>query len=623
MNNPSKRLSTTMAIAMLGTLLSLTLVIDFLLHFLYEFEVAFFMVILVTIFFKTSLSAIFANAIGFLKILMIPGVSVFAYWIAIIVIWAITLALRPALVKHWWLILIIVPVLSCFLEISNMLFELAITQSWEKARVLYLSRVLRNDILFTAYLILPVLVVPLIWELFAKYKYTKPFLLNKQFLSSRQDKIAFNRYNKNNMDSISPASIRTWKLAFGIETGLVAVVFSFLPFHIINLVGIKGLSLILLIPLAMFLCTPLWRKLKAIIGNHSTIKITSIGLFCMTSATMAWGLSNHNASNFVPVLGLFLFAMGVFIAGIVPFTMEILRSHGLKNQKKYRFELIQICFGLMLIPLPFLISVFVKDTKLSLMLLVGLFSTITLLLACLINFNRKAQIEEVTFKTQPDDFQNLKAHKKYFLFIFSNSFFYAIGEAFTYCAVAFIYIFGKNQGWPINEYTLIGLLVGGFMIRKLAGLLVLNLKISEKTNVLKTNICAYVLIVTGLVFLTIGAVLLNNHSNLWIAYIVGFLLNEVLLGVSLAIMSKTKKITLTQINGRHNNLAMIFDHVLGRGLYSLVIGFIITMIFAFVYISSLMIVIVLSTIVSLAILTACLSILAQPKKPNEVKKVIH
>lgn len=498
-----------------------------------------------------------------------------------------------------------------------MLFELAITQSWEKAKVLYLSRVIRNDVLFTAYLILPILITPLIWELFANLKIRMPFVFNKDFLNSSKDKIAFNKYNKNNIKDLSPNSVRTWKLTFGIETGLVAVVFSFLPFFIYHLVGVKGLSLILLIPLGMFLFTPMWRKLKAVIGNHSTIKITSIGLFLMLTLLITWGLQK-GVNNFVPTLALLLFFTGSFVAGIVPFTMEILRSHGKNFNKKYRFELIQIIFSLIMIPIPYILFLFIKDEKIMFYSLIGLFSTIGLLLTCLINFNRKTQIEEVTFYTQPDDMANLKAHKKYFLFIFSNSFFYALGEAFTYTAIAFIYILAKNMHWPLSELIVVGLLVCGFLIRKVGALIVVNLKISEN-KILKWNIISYALVVTGLVVLITGAMVMLFIPEYWYIYFTGFLINEILLGVGLAIMSKTKKNTLTLINGRHNNLAMIFDHVLGRGLYSLLIGFIITMIFAFVLITNLMIVIVVGVLIILAILALVFSVIAQ--KPSRLEKI--
>ncbi len=498
-----------------------------------------------------------------------------------------------------------------------MLFELAITQSWEKAKVLYLSRVLRNDVLFTAYLILPLLITPLIWELFSNLKNRMPFVFNKDFLSCQNDKIAFNKYSKNNIKDLSPSSIRTWKIAFGIETGLVVVVFSFLPFFIYHLVGIQGLSLILLIPLGMFLFTPMWRKLKAVIGNHSTIKMTSIGLFLMLTLLIAWGLQK-GSDNFTMGLAVLLFFTGSFVAGIVPFTMEILRSHGKNFNKKYRFELIQILFSLVLIPIPYLIYAFIDNEKIMLFCLIGLFSGLGLLLTCLINFNRKTQIEEVTFKTEPDDMANLKAHKKYFLFIFSNSFFYALGEAFTYTAIAFIYILAKNLHWPLSELILIGLLVTGFLTRKIGALLVVNLKVSVE-KVYQVNIISYILVVTGLIVLFIGSTLLFLFPQYWYLYFITFLINEVMLGVGLAIMSRTKKNTLTQINGRHNNLAMIFDHVLGRGLYSLIIGFIITMIFAFVAITNVMIMIVVGVISILATLALTFSIISQ--KPARSDKI--
>ncbi|AXK51229.1 hypothetical protein [Spiroplasma alleghenense] len=618
MNNPPKRLATSYSLALIGILLAFTITIDMLTQFLYELEIGFFMVILITTFLSTSLSALFTNILGLLKVIStFSAIFFIPYWISLNIIWLVVFLMRKQIVKHWWIILIIAPILSCLLEASNMLFELAITQSWEKAKVLYLSRVIRNDVLFTAYLILPILITPLIWELFANLKIRMPFVFNKDFLNSSKDKIAFNKYNKNNIKDLSPNSVRTWKLTFGIETGLVAVVFSFLPFFIYHLVGVKGLSLILLIPLGMFLFTPMWRKLKAVIGNHSTIKITSIGLFLMLTLLITWGLQK-GVNNFVPTLALLLFFTGSFVAGIVPFTMEILRSHGKNFNKKYRFELIQIIFSLIMIPIPYILFLFIKDEKIMFYSLIGLFSTIGLLLTCLINFNRKTQIEEVTFYTQPDDMANLKAHKKYFLFIFSNSFFYALGEAFTYTAIAFIYILAKNMHWPLSELIVVGLLVCGFLIRKVGALIVVNLKISEN-KILKWNIISYALVVTGLVVLITGAMVMLFIPEYWYIYFTGFLINEILLGVGLAIMSKTKKNTLTLINGRHNNLAMIFDHVLGRGLYSLLIGFIITMIFAFVLITNLMIVIVVGVLIILAILALVFSVIAQ--KPSRLEKI--
>lgn len=118
---------------------------------------------------------------------------------------------------------------------------------------------------------------------------------------------------------------------------------------------------------------------------------------------------NNLIIYFYPLL---LFATGVFVAGMVPFTMEIIRSYARQHQLKTNPSLYFTLGSVVTIIIPFLFQYFLNDLGTNIALQTY-FTLITLINFSLIFFNHDLKTKEVTFKINPTSWKTLKTNRQF------------------------------------------------------------------------------------------------------------------------------------------------------------------------------------------------------------------
>ncbi|WP_238336067.1 hypothetical protein [Spiroplasma citri] len=214
--------------------------------------------------------------------------------------------------------------------------------------------------------------------------------------------------------------LRNWKVIMIIQGILMGALFSFIPFAIFVKFGLTKIWFFLLIPIAMFFFTPLWVKVKKKKSNTFILQINSFFLFIFLSLLMTVNFFDNNLIiYFYPLL---LFCTGMFVAGMVPFSMEIIRSYAREHQLKTNPSIYFIVGSVVTIIIPFLLQYFLTEltTKISLQ---GYFSLLALINFSLIFFNHDIQTEEITFKINPSSWKILQKNKQFWSYLYSSSFY--------------------------------------------------------------------------------------------------------------------------------------------------------------------------------------------------------
>ncbi|AGM26160.1 hypothetical protein SSYRP_v1c05700 [Spiroplasma syrphidicola EA-1] len=352
-----------------------------------------------------------------------------------------------------------------------------------------------------------------------------------------------------------------WKITLFWQGALLGTIFSLLPTIIYFNLGLHWMWLFLLIPIMMFFITPLWMRLKIKIGNQKVLQINSCFLFIFLTTIMI--INAFNLNNYLTLFIINLILIGIFTAGLVPFTMEITRSYAIKNEIKFNPNLIFNLGLVSLILIPFLIMFLTKNQTQNIILgsylgVLGLGNLILVLT------NQDIKGENITFNLKDANFKELLKNKAFLKYLFTNSFLNGIIEFFGYVLPILVF--------PITPelIILIGVL---YFIRKSAFLIGYALKISNNNS--------YRFLVTIISFISLALLfstflittLFTNTFFAWLYFILGLAGGFFGLSFSLGIMQRKQKAEITEIVPAHNfNLAMMIQHVFGNAIISLIIS---------------------------------------------------
>ncbi|WP_338966416.1 MULTISPECIES: hypothetical protein [unclassified Spiroplasma] len=401
--------------------------------------------------------------------------------------------------------------------------------------------------------------------------------------------------------------LRSWKTVLIIQGILMGALFSFLPFEIYQKFGLTKIWFFLLFPTAMFFFTPLWAKIKKKKDNIFILQINSFFLFVFVSLLMMINFFDNNLIiYFYPLL---LFATGVFVAGMVPFTTEIIRSYARQHQLKTNPSLYFTLGSVVTIIIPFLFQYFLNDLGTNIALQTY-FTLITLINFSLIFFNHDLKTEEVTFKINPTSWKTLKTNRQFWSYLYSSSFLYGINEVFGYLLPVLIF----------KDTTLMIIAIGVlYVIRKLSYLLGYLIK----TNTIKRDVCYNTIIaiiaVALLLGLTITYLMQQTQLNHLLYLTLGLGGSQILLGLCLGHLSRIQKNNIISLVGtEHLTLALMFEHVFGHAIFSLLLAIIIIPIIINFHTIMLTYIIIYSVIIAMIMLGCCF-VLIKPSIKTKLK----
>ncbi len=346
----------------------------------------------------------------------------------------------------------------------------------------------------------------------------------------------------------------------------MGALFSFIPFAIFDKFGLTKIWLFLLVPTAMLFFTPLWVKVKKKKSNTLILKINSFFLFIFLSLLMTVNFFDNNLIIYFYLL--LLFFTGMFVAGMVPFSMEIIRSYTREHQLKTNHSLYFVLGSVVTIIIPFLMQYFLTEltAKISLQ---GYFSILALINFSLIFFNHDIQTEEITFKINHNSWKVLQKNKQFWSYLYSSSFLYSINELFGYILPILIF---NNTAIMI---IVIGIL---YIMRKISYLFGYLLKINNN-NIKNQIICNTIIAIISIALLLgLTITLFSFQSQLsHILYLtIGLGGSQILIGCCLGHLSLIQKNNIINLVGtEHLTLGLMIEHVFGHAIFSLLLGIII------------------------------------------------
>ena len=385
----------------------------------------------------------------------------------------------------------------------------------------------------------------------------------------------------------------------------MGALFSFIPFAIFDKFGLTKIWFFLLIPIAMFFFTPLWAKVKKKKSNTFILQINSFFLFIFLSLLMTVNFFDNNLIiYFYPLL---LFCTGMFVAGMVPFSMEIIRSYAREHQLKTNPSIYFIVGSVVTIIIPFLLQYFLTEltTKISLQ---GYFSLLALINFSLIFFNHDIQTEEITFKINPSSWKILQKNKQFWSYLYSSSFLYSINEVFGYILPILIF----------NNKTLMIIVIGSlYVIRKISYLFGYLLKINS--NNIKHQIIWNTIITIIAIGLLLGLTIAFFPFQTQLSHIlyltIGLGGSQILIGCCLGHLSRIQKNNIISLVGTdHLTLGLMIEHVFGHAIFSLLLGVIIIPIIINFYTNILTYIIIYSIIIGMLLLSFSFSFIKLPVK---------
>ncbi|WP_071937340.1 hypothetical protein [Spiroplasma citri] len=388
--------------------------------------------------------------------------------------------------------------------------------------------------------------------------------------------------------------LRNWKVIMIIQGILMGALFSFIPFAIFVKFGLTKIWFFLLIPIAMFFFTPLWVKVKKKKSNTFILQINSFFLFIFLSLLMTVNFFDNNLIiYFYPLL---LFCTGMFVAGMVPFSMEIIRSYAREHQLKTNPSIYFIVGSVVTIIIPFLLQYFLTEltTKISLQ---GYFSLLALINFSLIFFNHDIQTEEITFKINPSSWKILQKNKQFWSYLYSSSFLYSINEVFGYILPILIFT---------NTAIMIIVISSLYVIRKISYLFGYLLKINS--NNIKHQIIWNTIITIIAIGLLLGLTIVFFPFQTQLSHIlyltIGLGGSQILIGCFLGHLSRIQKNNIISLVGTdHLTLGLMIEHVFGHAIFSLLLSVIIIPIIINFYTNILTYIIIYSIIIGMLLLS--------------------
>ncbi|AGM25099.1 hypothetical protein [Spiroplasma chrysopicola] len=186
-------------IAIIALLSSFTFVLNLVFRFLPGFNFLPFMVIITTIVFRYNIALGIINISSMLQFLLAEAMIEMVFIMLLFNLYGILIfILRKYLIRWWWILIILMPVLILGMRLTNYLVWLLI-YNVSTANVLFLKNTLKDDILFTLYLILPFTLYPLFWRVLMLYQNKWPFIFNKFFLTVKRVNLYQRKQNNKNI----------------------------------------------------------------------------------------------------------------------------------------------------------------------------------------------------------------------------------------------------------------------------------------------------------------------------------------------------------------------------------------------------------------------------------------
>ncbi|AGM26159.1 hypothetical protein SSYRP_v1c05690 [Spiroplasma syrphidicola EA-1] len=186
-------------IAIIALLSSFTFVLNLVFRFIPGFNFLPFMVIITTIVFRYNIALGVINISSILQFLLESAVIEMVFIMLLYNLYGILIfILRKYLIRWWWILIILMPILILGMRLTNYLVWLLI-HNLATANALFIQNTLKDDILFTLYLILPFTLYPLFWRVLMLYQNKWPFLFNKFFLNAKKVNLYQRKKNHKNI----------------------------------------------------------------------------------------------------------------------------------------------------------------------------------------------------------------------------------------------------------------------------------------------------------------------------------------------------------------------------------------------------------------------------------------
>lgn len=587
-----------------GVFVALIVVFKLIAFFINYIDISLLILTVCCMFFKrkTSLQiAILSGALSFLILQdWIWGVS---YLAANICIWILCISflkfinLKPAIIL--------------FIFVINTLFEYSFYLSiWylidaKNAYGMYLTKLLIQESLFTLYLFLPVIVLPSIYTLFNSVKENKPHYFNKYYLLSNRNSIFKAEGGGVLKNDYTKKNYILWNIALTLSMAMFVANFSVLPYILITTLGYKYLLLVIIVPFSMTITTPVWMKVKKKTGNHNLLKINSLLLTISIVITYITFMYTQKPM-LITSLTIILLISGMFLAGIIPMTMEVLRSYYKNTNTKSKLAIVTGLPTLFFMPIVFVVAVMFEVWIVAI-----LFAIIGLTIFTIHVFNKNIMTEEITMNITKEQVSEFKTSHKFLYIIHFPAYFIGFGRFFEYCLPLLFFIKFNNNHLTYtfdlsisNVMWLIISLLGLYLAQSIAKLI----KSSDQN--------CYKLYISGMIIFTLGLILITsffilNYSVLLkqynLIYYSAIIISQFLIGFGYGLIEKTKGNLNKNIFDKNTlTVSMILDHIMGNSAYNLLINLVLISILSFVDLSNFTIIFVFAipTIIGLVSLIA-------------------
>ncbi|WP_339034410.1 hypothetical protein [Spiroplasma endosymbiont of Cantharis rufa] len=567
-------------------------------------------IILTALFLKADISILSTVGISLLSLLMPIDIILSICTITIYLFFNITIILfRHFLLKNKIVVYIIAPVFALMITSLYLLVSI-FTYGKTEGYSLYLTHLHEAYIIFFMYCVITPLLLKRFQNLFLKIEGRYSSIYN----------ISFKKYieeSENNILKISDKKINynTQLASMIISMMILICYFSFVPYKMVTKFNdINYLAAIIIVPIMMLFITPLWIKLAKKIGNLNILKINSIGLlFALIFTFSSFETNNFTLANSLLFTGLTLF--GIFVAGLLPINIEIIKSFERRNGLKNKTSKYNSIYGFLLLPIPFLIEYYSKS-----LYILFLFIVLMIILISLFLFNANIMSEGNVLNINKDSFKTLKNNKKFFTEIFIQNYFIGFFKFLDWSLVLFFFLRFENNkiiiSTEIKDDSLLLFLIFGFISKYLAQAIFATIKF-KNSNVNRIAMLLTILSVIVFISFLITSIYVN-FSRINNVYYSLLIILMFIFGTAYALIEKTKaKRFKSIVTNEEFSLAMIIDHVMGNAFFSLIIASIFFMIILLTKASILGMILLMSSFVVIAsILLITNSLLKNNKKES-------
>ncbi|ALD66057.1 hypothetical protein [Spiroplasma cantharicola] len=567
-------------------------------------------ILLTGLFLKSNISILSTIGISLLSLLMPVDIILSICTITIYLLFNISLVIFKYFLLRNKIVIYVMAPISALMITSLYLLVSIFTYGRTEGYSLYLTHLHEAYIIFFMYCLITPFLLKQFENLLIKIEGRYSSIYNKSFKKYIEE-------SESNILKISDKKINyNIQLASMIISMMILIsYFSFVPYKMVTkFEDINYLAAIIIVPILMLFVTPTWIKLAKKIGNLKVLKINSIGLlFALICTFSSFETNNLSLANGLLFTGLILF--GIFVAGLLPINIEIIKSYERRNSLKNKTAKYNSIYGFLLLPIPFLMDYYSKS-----LYILFLFLIVMIILICLFIFNQNIMSDGNVLNINKDSFKTLKTNKKFFIEIFIQNYFIGFFKFLDWSLVLFFFLKFENNKiiitTQINETSLILFLIFGFISKYFAQAIFGNIKF-KNNNVNRIAMFLTLISVTAFISFLISSYYIN-YSNMNNIYYSILLILMFIFGTAYALIEKTKaKRFKSIVSDDEFSLAMIIDHVMGNAFFSLIIASIFFIIILLTQASLLAMIILMSSFVIIgSILLVTNSLLKNKQKEN-------